>query len=353
MRYGAILSLALTLSAVIYRGLNTVGRTSCFMYLLTMGPFLIMVIVGLSKGEPIYIYSCCKSESCSSLKSVCFTYTADPSKWLQRPPVDSVEVFDDDSVEKEDEGWFPIENFAGIACKHTITSLCIVNISCTVISYARYFFQPAFQTSVGPYLNNLYWNFNNFDQAGHYSTSVSKSVLKKGIIGSLFLVSTAYLLPLLAATGATDLQQDDWKPGALAVAGSEIVGNWLGVWIVISSGISLASCFLAELSADSLQLMGMADRKKLPKVFGHKSRFETPTYSIIACLFVIASVIPFDFGLITELCNFGYCLSVSVEFMAFAKLQILHGGEAIHFTYFGVCIYEFSLTKLVLLFTSR
>jgi amino acid transporter len=51
VRYGAILSLAVTLSAVIYRGLNTVGRTSCFMYLLTMGPFLIMVIVGLSKGE--------------------------------------------------------------------------------------------------------------------------------------------------------------------------------------------------------------------------------------------------------------------------------------------------------------
>ena len=73
--------------------------------------------------------------------------------------------------------------------------------------------------------------------------------------------------------------------------------------------------------------MGMADRKKLPKVFGAKSRFDTPTYSIIACLVVIASVIPFDFGLITELCNFGYCLSVSVEFMAFAKLQILLGGE--------------------------
>lgn len=122
-------------------------------------------------------------------------------------------------------------------------------------------------TSVGPYLNNLYWNFNNFDQAGHYSTSVSKNVFRKGISGSLFLVCTAYLLPILAATGATDLQQDDWKPGALAVAGSAIVGNWLGVWIVISSGISLASCFFAEISADSLQLMGMASRKVCVTVF--------------------------------------------------------------------------------------
>lgn len=140
-------------------------------------------------------------------------------------------------------------------------------------------------------------------------------------------MATAYLLPILAATGATDLQQHDWKPGTLAVAGTEIVGNWLGVWIVVSSGISLASCFFAEISADSLQLMGMADRKKLHEIFGHRSRFDTPTYSIVACLVVIASVLPFDFGVITELCNFGYCLSVSVEFMAFAQLQIRHGGE--------------------------
>ena len=181
--------------------------------------------------------------------------------------------------------------------------------------------------AVGPFINNLYWNFNNFDQAGHYSSSVSNFVFKKGMAGSLLLVASAYLLPILAATGATDLQQDDWKPGTLAVAGSEIVGNWLGVWIVISSAISLASCFLAEVSADSLQLFGMAERNKLPQLFRKKSKFDTPTYSIVACFTIIASVLPFDFGMIIELCNFGYCLSVSVEFLAFAKLQIIHGGK--------------------------
>jgi amino acid transporter len=50
VRYGAILSVAVALTAVNYRGLNTVGRTSILMYVLTMSPFLIMVIVGLSKG---------------------------------------------------------------------------------------------------------------------------------------------------------------------------------------------------------------------------------------------------------------------------------------------------------------
>lgn len=43
--------------------------------------------------------------------------TADPSKWMQTPELDNVEVFDDDSVEKESQGWLPIENLAGISRK--------------------------------------------------------------------------------------------------------------------------------------------------------------------------------------------------------------------------------------------
>ena len=91
-----------------------------------------------------------------------------------------------------------------------------------------------------------------------------------------------------------------------------------------SAAKSLASSFFAEISADSLQLFGMAERQKLPQTFGHQSRFGTPTYSLIACIGVIALVLPFDFGVINELCNFGYCLSVSVEFIAFAHLEIRH-----------------------------
>jgi hypothetical protein len=48
---------------------------------------------------------------------------ADPSKWLQTPQVGTVEVFDDDSVEKETQGWLPFENIAGIACKSPICIL--------------------------------------------------------------------------------------------------------------------------------------------------------------------------------------------------------------------------------------
>ena len=76
-----------------------------------------------------------------------------------------------------------------------------------------------------------------------------------------------------------------------------------------------------------MQLMGMSDRAQIPSVFSHRSRFGTPTYSIILCLIIIASMLPLQFGLIVELSNFAYCISVTLEFMAFIKLQILTGGR--------------------------
>lgn len=75
-----------------------------------------------------------------------------------------------------------------------------------------------------------------------------------------------------------------------------------------------------------MQLMGMADRAQIPSIFSHRSSFGTPTYSIIMCLIVIASVLPLEFGLIIELSNFAYCVSVTMEFMAFVQLQIRNGG---------------------------
>jgi amino acid transporter len=78
---------------------------------------------------------------------------------------------------------------------------------------------------------------------------------------------------------------------------------------------------------DSMQLMGMSDRAKLPSVFSHRSPFGTPTYSIMLCLIVVASVLPLDFALIVEMTNFAYCVSVTLEFASFIKLQVIDGGE--------------------------
>ncbi|KAL7481630.1 hypothetical protein ACHAW6_007313 [Cyclotella cf. meneghiniana] len=276
LRYGAILLLALLLAAVNYRGLVLVGRASTLIYIVSMSAFLVMVVIGIPKVVPY------------------FRSSVDPQKWLETPQTDSVEQFDDDSLSTS--GWLPLENFAGIAFR--------------------------------PLVNTLFWNFNNFDQAGHYSVSVPKKTFQRGLSLSLLLVSSAYLIPVLIAIGATDINQSDWKAGTFAVAGTDIAGKWLGNWIVLSTAISVGASFCSELAADSMQLMGMADRAQIPSIFSHRSSFGTPTYSIIMCLIVIASVLPLEFGLIIELSNFAYCVSVSMEFMAFVQLQIRNGDDS-------------------------
>eukprot|EP00569_Conticribra_weissflogii_P016220 CAMPEP_0171405060 /NCGR_PEP_ID=MMETSP0880-20121228/15073_1 /TAXON_ID=67004 /ORGANISM="Thalassiosira weissflogii, Strain CCMP1336" /LENGTH=393 /DNA_ID=CAMNT_0011920421 /DNA_START=6 /DNA_END=1184 /DNA_ORIENTATION=- len=170
VRWGILSTMTFLLCYVNYRGLEFVGKTTTLIYIIAIAPVLLMVFIGIPQVEP--------------------------ERWLQTPPVNNIEFFDDDSL--NDKGWFPVSTLGGIA--------------------------------VSPFVNNLYWNFNNFDQASHYSTSVPKKTLARGMLISVALVSTAYLLPILIATGGTDISQDDWRAGSLAIAATKIAGRWLGNW---------------------------------------------------------------------------------------------------------------------------
>jgi len=267
LHYIILAVISIMLAFVNYRGLDVVGKASILIFFISMVPFLLMVLIGIPK--------------------------VDPNKWTETPSGE-VEVFDDDALDQN--GWFPAATIAGIAFR--------------------------------PFVNTLYWNFNGFDQASHFSTTIeSKVAYRNGIYGSLVMASCAYLLPVLIATGATNIEQDQWKEGAFAVAATDIAGKWLGNWIVVSAGISLLAQFFSEMSSDSMQLQGMAERGQLPSLFGQKSRHDTPTYSLLLGLAVILLLLPFPFGLIIELSNFSFCLALTVEFLAFAQLLIRKGGK--------------------------
>lgn len=264
VHWGILAGITLLLTIVNYFGLDVVGKASTLIFFLSMAPFVLMVIMGIPK--------------------------VDPQKWLQTPTGED-EVFDDDTMTQN--GWFPQANLAGIAFR--------------------------------PFVNNLYWNFNGFDQGGHFSSTVSKRKLRNGLFGSFLMVSSGYLLPILVATGATNIEQDEWNEGSLASAGTEIGGRWLGNWIVVSAGISLLAQYLSGVSADSLQIQGMADRGQLPSLFSQRSSHDTPTYALLLSLAVMLAMLPLPFGVIIELSNFSFCLSVMMEFLAFARLIIIKG----------------------------
>jgi L-asparagine transporter-like permease len=139
---------------------------------------------------------------------------------------------------------------------------------------------------------------------------------------AIVFVVAGYLLPLLVAIGATDSDPSDWVDGYLATAATEIGGEWLGAWVVFAAGVSNIALFQAELSADAFQLMGMAERGFVPKIFGARSRHGTPTYGILLGVIVIVAMGTFNLDKLIEMLNFNYAISLLMEYAAFIKLRV-------------------------------
>jgi len=80
--------------------------------------------------------------------------------------------------------------------------------------------------------------------------------------------------------------------------------------------------FVAEMSSDSFQLLGMAERGMLPEFFGKRSRYGTPLVGILfsASGVVLLSWLSFQEIIAAE--NFLYCFGMILEFIAFIKLRI-------------------------------
>ena len=223
LRFCLLSATSILLAYINWRGLPMVGKMSVGICMLAMSPFLILVIVG--------------------------SFKCDPSRWLKMPSRDVhkiIEGLDDDVAG----GFFPNSSYGGVLWR--------------------------------PYLNNLFWNLNSFDAAGTLVAELDNTRLfLRAMMLGVALVIGCYFFPLLIAIGASDSEQTDWTNGYLAAINTEVVGPWLGAWTVLAAGISNIAMFQAELSSDAFQLMGMADRGHLPKIFSKRSRHGTPTYGII------------------------------------------------------------------------
>ena len=123
----------------------------------------------------------------------------------------------------------------------------------------------------------------------------------------------------------------------------EVGGEWLGVWTIFAAAISNIALFEAEMSGDAYQLMGMADRGLIPKLFTKRSRYGTPTNGIILGTFVIVAMSVADFDQLVEMLNFAYSLSMLLEFAAFIKLRVtdddVERPYRIPLNTFGCCLF--------------
>ncbi|KAK4777787.1 hypothetical protein SAY87_017974 [Trapa incisa] len=174
------------------------------------------------------------------------------------------------------------------------------------------------------FFNTLFWNLNFWDNASTLAGEVEEPqrTFPRALLSAGVLTCLGYLVPLMAATGAIPLHQEDWVDGYFAQVAETIAGKWLKIWIEISAVLSVGGLFQAQLSSSSYQLLGMADLAMLPRSFGARSaRFNTPWVGILISTLIALAVSYMDFTDIISSANFLYSLGMLLEFASFLWLR--------------------------------
>ncbi|GFP88623.1 probable polyamine transporter at3g19553 [Phtheirospermum japonicum] len=174
------------------------------------------------------------------------------------------------------------------------------------------------------YFNSLFWNLNYWDNASTLAGEIENPsrTFPKALFGALVLVICSYLVPLLAGTGAVETDPSDWSDGYFAQIGMLIGGSWLKWWIQAAAALSNMGLFEAEMSSDAFQLLGMSEIGLLPSIFAARSKYGTPTFSILCSASGVILLSWMSFQEILEFLNFLYAIGMIFEFAAFINLRI-------------------------------
>lgn len=138
---------------------------------------------------------------------------------------------------------------------------------------------------------------------------------------AVLLVFVSAFLPILIGTGASKVSYTQWTDGYFVSLAKEIAGPWLSYWLLLGSALTNIGMFEAEMSSDSWQIAGMADRGILPSFLGTRNQYDTPTYGIIMSAVGIACLCWMDFSDVIDMLNLLFCFGQAIEFFAFLHLR--------------------------------
>ncbi|XP_065871783.1 probable polyamine transporter At3g19553 [Euphorbia lathyris] len=211
------------------------------------------------------------------------------------------------------------------------------------------------------YFNCMFWNLNYWDKASTLAGEVENpsKTFPKALFGAVLLVVCSYLIPLLAGTGALRTSSSEWGDGYFAEVGMLIGGVRLKWWIQAASAMSNLGLFEAEMSGDAFQLLGMSEMGMLPAIFASRSKYGTPTISILCSATGVIFLSWMSFQQILEFLNFLYAIGMLLEFAAFIKLRIhrpeMHRPYKVPLETFGatlLCLPPSALLVLVMCLAS-
>jgi len=176
------------------------------------------------------------------------------------------------------------------------------------------------------YLNTFFWNINYWDSAACFAGDVKNPgyTYPRGLLLAFAFVTLSAFLPVLIGLGASSKPYTEWTDGYFTALAVEIGGPWLGIWMMAAATVCNIGCFEAEMSTDSWQVAGMADRGILPSTMGRRSQYGTPTCGIVMSASGVFCLCWMSFSQVIDMLNVLYCIAQLIEFAAFVQLRIKH-----------------------------
>ncbi|CAN4076099.1 unnamed protein product [Withania somnifera] len=167
------------------------------------------------------------------------------------------------------------------------------------------------------YLNTLFWNLNYWDSISTLVGEVRnpKKTLTRALFYAVILVVLSYFFPLLVGTRAV--------PSDIAKILGVVRLRW---WIQGAAALSNMGTFVAEMSSDSFQLLGMAERGMLPEFFAKRSRHGTPLVGIVFSASGVILLSWMSFQEIVAAENFLYCFGMMIKFPNASRTFKIPGG---------------------------
>ncbi|KAL1540943.1 putative polyamine transporter [Salvia divinorum] len=175
------------------------------------------------------------------------------------------------------------------------------------------------------FFNTLFWNLNFWDNVSTMAGEVEnpRKTFPLALFCAVIFTCLGYIIPLVAVTGAVEVDQSLWETGFMADAAKIISGQWLKLWIEIGAVLSAIGLFEAQLSSSAYQVLGMAELGFLPKWFGVRSKwFDTPWVGIAVSTAIAVGVSFMSYTDIVSSANFLYSLGMLLEFAAFLYLRV-------------------------------
>ncbi len=165
------------------------------------------------------------------------------------------------------------------------------------------------------------WNYIGWDNASTVQGEVKDASRSypRALAFALPLVVLGYLIPLLAALGASDWTT--WIEGGWPQIASVVAGRWIAIWIALGGMVSALALFNALLLSYSRIPFVLALDRLLPEPLGKANREGTPANAVFISatfysLFVLA---PFGKLVIADVIL--YSLALFLEFGALIQLR--------------------------------